>query len=95
MFNMLVIVAMSAAVATRSGNSLKIDQRVVARDVSFYTASIAILVLAFNDGEVRWWEVCPRFSIDGGMSVAPGFVTMMHSKILVVSYFCAVHDLFS
>lgn len=57
MFNMLVIVAMSAAVATRGGNSLKIDHRVVARDVSFYMASITVLVLSFIDGEIQWWEV--------------------------------------
>lgn len=57
MFNMLVIVAISAAVATRGGNSLKIDHRVVARDVSFYVASITILAIAFIDGEIHWWEV--------------------------------------
>lgn len=57
MFNMLVIVAMSAAVAISSGSPLKIDHRVVARDVSFYTGSIVLLVVAFIDGEIQWWEV--------------------------------------
>lgn len=81
MFNMLVIVAVSAAVATRSGNSLKIDRRVVARDVSFYTASIAILVLAFNDGEIRWWEVCPPFIIDAVVSVVLGLASVVYPEI--------------
>lgn len=57
MFNVLVIVALSAAVASKSGSTLKIDHRVVARDVSFYTGSIFILVLAANDGKIQWWEV--------------------------------------
>lgn len=57
MFNVLVIVALSAAVASKSGATLKIDRRVVARDVSFYTGSIFILVLAANDGNIQWWEV--------------------------------------
>lgn len=57
MFNILVIVAMSAAVAARSGASLKIDHRVVARDVSFYSGSIVLLVAFFSDGKITWWEV--------------------------------------
>lgn len=57
MFNVLVIVALSAAVATKSGSSDKIDHRVVARDVTFYTGSICILVASASDGEIMWWEV--------------------------------------
>ncbi|CBN74651.1 conserved unknown protein [Ectocarpus siliculosus] len=56
MFNVLVIVALSAAVAVKSGTSGTIDHRVVARDVSFYTCSIFMLVAAASDGEIRWWE---------------------------------------
>ena len=60
MFNVLVIVALSAAVAAKSGASGKIDHRVVARDVSFYTCSIFLLVASANDGEISWWEVSSR-----------------------------------
>ncbi|CAM9725571.1 unnamed protein product [Ectocarpus sp. 12 AP-2014] len=56
MFNVLVIVALSAAVAVKSGTSGTIDHRVVARDVSFYTCSIFMLVASASDGEIRWWE---------------------------------------
>ncbi|CAM9516662.1 unnamed protein product [Ectocarpus fasciculatus] len=56
MFNVLVIVALSAAVAAKSGTNGTIDHRVVARDVSFYTCSIFMLVASASDGEIRWWE---------------------------------------
>ncbi|CAM9158603.1 unnamed protein product [Choristocarpus tenellus] len=56
MFNILVIVALSAAVATQQGTKLPIDWRIVARDVSFYTASILLLGAMFIDGEIAWWE---------------------------------------
>lgn len=57
MFNVLVIVALSAAVAAKSGSSAKIDHRVVARDVTFYASSIIILVASARDGMIQWWEV--------------------------------------
>lgn len=57
MFNVLVIVALSAAIATNCGSSAKVDHRVVARDVTFYTGSIAILIASTEDGIVEWWEV--------------------------------------
>lgn len=57
MFNVLVIVALSAAVAAKSGASALIDHRVVARDVSFYTCSIFMLVASASDGQIVWWEV--------------------------------------
>lgn len=56
MFNILVIVALSAAVAGRDGNSILIDWRPVSRDVAFYSYSILILTLVFLDSEVQWWE---------------------------------------
>jgi Ca2+/Na+ antiporter len=56
MFNILVIVALSAAVASKNGGSLAIDYRPVARDVSFYTASILLLGTMFADSLVTWWE---------------------------------------
>ncbi|CAM9305447.1 unnamed protein product [Chrysoparadoxa australica] len=56
MFNILVIVALSAAVAGKNGGSIPIDWRPVARDVSFYASSIIMLSLIFQDGLVRWWE---------------------------------------
>jgi len=52
MFNILVIVALSAAVAGKSGASLAIDYRPVARDVCFYTYSILLLAIFFDDGEI-------------------------------------------
>lgn len=57
MFNVLVIVSLSAAVAANCGASGVIDHRVVARDVSFYTSSIFMLVAFASDGKIRWWEV--------------------------------------
>lgn len=56
MFNILVIVALSAAVAGRGGGSIPIDWRPVSRDVIFYTISIALLTVVFIDSEVQWWE---------------------------------------
>lgn len=57
MFNVLVIVALSAAVAAKSGASGTVDHRVVARDVCFYTCSILLLVFSASDGQILWWEV--------------------------------------
>lgn len=57
MFNLLVIVAISAAVAVNAGLVSSIDYRVVARDVAFYTVSIFSFVGAANDGKILWWEV--------------------------------------
>ena len=56
MFNILVIVALSCAVAGASGASLLIDWRPVARDVTFYCTSIVMLAVFFNDGKVETWE---------------------------------------
>ncbi|CAM9973510.1 unnamed protein product [Scytosiphon promiscuus] len=72
MFNVLVIVALSAAVAAKSGASGVIDHRVVARDVSFYTCSIFMLVASANDGEIQWWEAsCALFMVLGyGLYIA-------------------------
>ena len=56
MFNILVIVALSAAVAGSNGASIHIDWRPVCRDIVFYSYSIAILALVFLDEEVQWWE---------------------------------------
>lgn len=59
MFNILVIVALAASV---SHTTLKIDWRPLARDVFFYSSSIGILFIVFNDAEARWYE--------GGIMVA-------------------------
>lgn len=56
MFNILVIVALSAAVAGKNGSSIHIDWRPVCRDVAFYSYSIMVLTLVFLDSEVQWWE---------------------------------------
>ena len=56
MFNILVIVALSAAVAPSGGGDLLIDRRPVLRDVSFYSASIACLAVFFQDGQIVTWE---------------------------------------
>lgn len=48
MFNLLIIVALSAAVAGRGGARLKIDWRPMARDSSFYCLSIVLLGLFFS-----------------------------------------------
>jgi len=56
MFNILVIVALSAAVAGRSGASLAIDYRPVTRDVCFYSYSILLLAIFFTDGNIEMWE---------------------------------------
>ena len=67
MFNILVIVALSAAVAVNAGLVSKVDHRVVARDVTFYMASIFTLVGSAIDGKITWWEVrigCKTFPLD-------------------------------
>jgi sodium/potassium/calcium exchanger 3/sodium/potassium/calcium exchanger 4 len=56
MFNILVIVALSAAVAGKSGASLAIDYRPVTRDVCFYSYSILLLAVFFTDGVIEMWE---------------------------------------
>lgn len=56
MFNILIIVALSAAIAAQSGASLDIDWRPVTRDASFYVSSIILLYIFFFDGKVYWWE---------------------------------------
>ena len=53
MFNILVIVALSAAVA---GGELHIDWRPVSRDVTFYCSSIVMLAIFFDDGVVNFAE---------------------------------------
>lgn len=56
MFNILVIVALSAVVAGSDGAEIPVDWRPVCRDVSFYSLSILLLTLVFLDSEVEWWE---------------------------------------
>lgn len=56
MFNILVIVALSAAVAGTNGATIEIDWRPVCRDVTFYSYSILLLTIVFLDSEVMWWE---------------------------------------
>eukprot|EP00937_MAST-01D_sp_MAST-1D-sp2_P006232 g6232.t1 len=53
MFNILVIVALSAAVAA---GELAIDRRPVIRDVTFYTCSIGLLALFFRDSVINTHE---------------------------------------
>ena len=52
-FNLLVIVALSAAL---SGKILNLDWRPLARDATFYTISIAILIIFAWDGMIYWYE---------------------------------------
>jgi Ca2+/Na+ antiporter len=56
MFNILVIVALSAAIAGKGGGSLAIDYRPVARDVGFYTYSILLCWIFFADGVIELYE---------------------------------------
>ena len=60
MFNILIIVGVSALFATvgslEKKTSLKIDWRPVVRDVSFYTLSILLIVIFFWDSRVMWYE---------------------------------------
>lgn len=55
MFNILIIVALSAASTTEI---LNIDWRPVTRDCGFYLTSIVMLAIIYNDGRVHWWEGC-------------------------------------
>lgn len=74
MFNVLVIVALSAAVAAKNGASGVIDHRVVARDICFYTCSILLLVTSVNDDQIDWWEVRKPFrsrNCPVGISIQP------------------------
>jgi K+-dependent Na+/Ca+ exchanger-like protein len=52
-FNLLVIVALSAAL---SGKVLHLDWRPLARDATFYTLSIAILIVFAWDGMIELYE---------------------------------------
>ncbi|CAG5101937.1 Oidioi.mRNA.OKI2018_I69.chr1.g68.t2.cds [Oikopleura dioica] len=52
-FNLLVIVALSAALA---GKSLNLDWRPLARDATYYAISIGFLVGFAWDGYITWWE---------------------------------------
>lgn len=60
MFNILIIVGISAIFATVGSaehkTKLAIDWRPVVRDVSFYTLSIFLIVAAFWDSRVMWYE---------------------------------------
>jgi K+-dependent Na+/Ca+ exchanger-like protein len=53
MFNILIIVALSAAATTKT---LDIDWRPVVRDCGFYTSSIILLVVFFQDEKIYWYE---------------------------------------
>lgn len=53
MFNILVIVALSAAVVP---GAVKVDPRPILRDCSFYATSIIMLMVFMNDGKVKLWE---------------------------------------
>lgn len=52
-FNLLVIVALSAALA---GQILNLDWRPITRDSFFYALSIAVFVGFSWDGYIEWWE---------------------------------------
>ena len=49
----MVIVALSSAL---SGKILNLDWRPLARDSTFYTLSIVVLIVFAWDGLVQWWE---------------------------------------
>jgi K+-dependent Na+/Ca+ exchanger-like protein len=53
MFNILVIVALAAA---STKEELAIDWRPVVRDCGFYSASITLMIIFFQDGRIYWWE---------------------------------------
>lgn len=55
MFNILVIVAMSAAAAKQT---LVIDWRPLVRDCAFYGLSLVLMTIMIltDDGIVEWWE---------------------------------------
>ena len=59
----MVIVALSSAL---SGKILNLDWRPLARDSTFYTLSIVVLIVFAWDGLVEWWEalilVCLYFA---------------------------------
>lgn len=59
MFNILIIVALSAAIAAKSGAALDIDWRCVTRDAAFYLGSIILLFLfmaVITPNWIEWWE---------------------------------------
>jgi Ca2+/Na+ antiporter len=66
LFNILIIVALSAAVAKppkgvqqteeEKKRGIKVDWRPVARDVIFYACSIGLLIAFIWDESVYWWE---------------------------------------
>eukprot|EP00164_Ancoracysta_twista_P003968 GFYU01005325.1.p1 GENE.GFYU01005325.1~~GFYU01005325.1.p1 ORF type:complete len:506 (+),score=153.05 GFYU01005325.1:362-1879(+) len=52
-FNILVIIGLSAAL---SGQTLVLEWWPLARDSSFYAASVAIMLGSFDDAKVDWYE---------------------------------------
>ena len=93
-FNLLVIVALSAALA---GKSLNLDWRPLARDATYYAISIGFLVGFAWDGYITWWEALILTALYVIyviiMAFNPQLMTFLLKK-LVKNYFLILSDEF-
>lgn len=56
-FNILVIIAMSAAFGSSGGKgAMQVDWRCIVRDSFHYGVSIVVLIIFLWDGRITWWE---------------------------------------
>lgn len=83
MFNILIIIAAAAVVAPEP---LKIDWRPFARDVTFYSASIALVLILFADGKVWWWESIIF------LSLYALYLVYMVKNVAIMSACCPLKD---
>jgi K+-dependent Na+/Ca+ exchanger-like protein len=81
MFNILVIVALSAAVVPEA---VKVDPRPIMRDCGFYATSIALLMAFMNDGVIEAWEAIIMVVV-----YALYIVYMVFNQSIANSFLCA------
>jgi Ca2+/Na+ antiporter len=62
-FNVLVIVGLSAVLGCAPGDSLELDWRPLLRDTIFYVLAILLLVVCLWDGEAWWQEALAMFGV--------------------------------
>lgn len=62
-FNVLVIVGLSAVLGCAPGETLNLDWRPLLRDTVFYVLAILLLVVCLWDGEAWWQEALVMFGV--------------------------------
>ena len=62
-FNVLVIIGLSAVLGCRPGKALDLDWKPLLRDTAFYVLAIVLLAVFLYDGEVWWQEALVMFLV--------------------------------